>query len=90
MKMNFKSTAIGFVLGLGLAAGTSQAAQHAHAATAPAKPAPGPGMDQMKMMTDPAMRQQMMERMRQCHDTMSHMMEHMDQMSHESMPANKP
>ena len=87
MKSNFKATAIGFAAGLAIAAVAAQATQHdQHAQHAPAtatqgQPAPGAAMGQgQHMMGDPAMHQQMMERMRQCRDTMTHMIDHMGQM----------
>ena len=82
MKSNFKSAAIGFAAGLAIAAAAAQAAQHNQhppAATQP-QPAQKGSMDHSQMMADPAMRQQMMERMGQCRDTMSRMIEHMGQM----------
>jgi uncharacterized protein with PhoU and TrkA domain len=48
-------------------------------------------MDQMhKMMSDPAKRQQMMERMAQCRDMMSMMMEHMKHAGMKSDPSAPP
>ena len=85
MKSNFKSTAIGFAAGLAIATVAAQAAQHdQHSPVAPQQqPAQKGSMDHSQMMANPAMRQQMMERMRQCRETMSHMMERMGQMHEE-------
>ena len=85
MKSNFKSAAIGFAAGLAIAAVAAQAAQHDQHSPAATQqqPAQKASMDHSRMMADPAMRQQMMERMRQCRDTMSHMVEHMGQMHEE-------
>jgi hypothetical protein len=94
MKYNLKSIAAGFAAGLAVAAVAAQAGQtseaqshvqHQQAQTQTQKqtatPPPGQhqGMQHGGMM-DPAMHQQMMERMRQCHDTMSTMMRHMEEM----------
>jgi hypothetical protein len=87
MKTNFKSTAIGFALGLTVAGGSAQAAvqaaQHEHSPASAQKPsADATGMEGMKdmdaMMADPAMRQKMMEHMAQCREMMSMMMDHME------------
>lgn len=87
MKSNFKSAAVGFALGLAVAAAGAQAAvqatQHRHPTpTAQMPPADAmKGMERMKdmdaMMADPAMRQKMMEHMGQCRDIMAMMMKHM-------------
>lgn len=90
MKYNLKSITTGFAAGLAVAAVAAQAgqtseaqshAQHQQAQKQTATPPPGQhqGMQHGGMM-DPAMHQQMMERMRQCHDTMSTMMRHMEEM----------
>lgn len=66
-------------------------AEHAHGQAQDAAPQHGQEQDatpqhgqeqsgQHGGMMDPAMRQQMMERMRQCHETMSTMMRHMEEM----------
>lgn len=85
MRTNFKSTAIGFAAGLAIAAVAAQAAQHSQHSPAATQqqPAQKGSTDHRQMMADPAMHQQMMERMRQCRDTMSHMIEHMGQMHEE-------
>ena len=82
---NFKSSAIGFAAGLAVAAMAAQAAQHDQHSppAAPQQPAQNGSMDHGRMMDDPAMHQQMMERMRQCRDTMSQMIGHMEQMHQE-------
>lgn len=93
MKHNLKSIAAGFAAGLAVAAVAAQAGQssqaqpHAqhqqaqpHAQHQQAQQGPHQGMQQGGMMMDPAMHQQMMERMRQCHETMSTMMRHMEEM----------
>lgn len=87
MMSNFKSAAVGFAIGLAVAAAgvqaAAQATQHGHPIpTAQTPPADAmKGMERMKdmdaMMADPAMRQKMMEHMGQCRDIMSMMMEHM-------------
>ena len=84
---NIRSTVIGFAAGLAVAAAAAQAGQanhpdaHAQHQQAQAQGTQGQheGMQHGGMM-DPAMHQQMMERMRQCHDTMSMMMRHMEEM----------
>ena len=87
MKSNFKSGAVGFAVGLAVAAVGAQAAvqatQHEHPTpTAQMPAAEAKGMQGMKdmdaMMADPAMRQKMMANMAQCRDMMSMMMEHMN------------
>ena len=93
MKSKFKSGAVGFALGLAVAAVGAQAAvqatQHEHPTPSAQMPADeGKGMQGMKsmeamkdmdaMMADPAMRQKMMANMAQCRDMMSMMMEHMN------------
>lgn len=85
MRTNLKSTAIGFAAGLAIATAAAQAAQHDQHSPAAAQqqPTQNAPMDHSQMMSDPAMHQQMIERMRQCRDTMSHMIEHMGQMHEE-------
>ena len=89
MKSGLKSGIIGCAVGgLALAGAGAQAAAQAtpneHPNPSVQKPTPGPmtGMERMKdmdaMMADPAMRQKMLERMDQCRDMMSMMMEHME------------
>ena len=88
MKRKLKSIAAGFAAGLAIAAAAAQAgeaqthAQHQQHQAQPATPPAGQhqGMQHGGMMMDPAMHQQMMERMRQCHDTMSTMMRRMEEM----------
>lgn len=92
MKSNLKSGAIGFAIGLSVAAAGAQAAvtatQHEHPAPSAQTPATGvmKGMEGAKdmeaMMADPAMRQKMIANMTQCRDMMSMMIEHM---KHEGM-----
>ena len=87
MKINFKSAAIGFAVGLAVTAAGAQAAvqatQHEHPTPSAQKPAADAmkGMEGMKdmdvMMADPAMRKRMVEHMGQCRDMMSKMMQHM-------------
>ena len=100
-KFNLKSIAIGFAAGLAVAvaaaaaqAGQSVAqqppAEHAHGQAQDA--APQHGQDQATQhggMMDPAMRQQMMERMRQCHETMSTIMRHIEEMDSRDGEANR-
>ena len=101
MKSNFKSGAIGFAVGLAVAAvgaqAAVQAAQHEHPTPSAQMPAAdAKGMEGMKsmegmkdmdaMMADPAMRQKMMANMAQCRDMMSMMMEHMN---HEGKMAHR-
>jgi hypothetical protein len=88
MRSNFKSAALGFAIGLAVAAAGAQAAvqatQHEHPTASAQKPSADVkgmnGMEGMKdmdaMMSDPAMRQKMIEHMGQCRDMMSMMMEH--------------
>ncbi len=88
MKNNFKSGAIGFAIGLSVAAAGAhaavQATQHEHPTPSAQSPATDAmkGMDGTKdmdaMMADPAMRQKMMANMTHCRDMMSMMMEHMN------------
>jgi len=82
MRTNLKSATIGFAVGLAIATAAAQAAQHnEHSAAHPQhQPAQKSSTDEGRMTGDPAMHQQMMERMRQCRDTMSHMIETMDRM----------
>ena len=92
MKYNLKSIAAGFAAGLAVAAVAAQAgqtseaqshAQHQQAQTQTQTATPPQGQHQGMQpggMMDPAMHRQMMERMRQCHDTMSTMMRHMEEM----------
>ena len=80
MKSNFRSGVVGFAVGLAVAAAGAQAAvqvtQHEHPSPSPQKPAAN-AMKGDAMMADPAKHQKMMERMGQCCDMMSMMMEHM-------------
>jgi hypothetical protein len=92
MSSNLRSGTVRFALGVAISAFAAQAAQptqrmqHEHQPSAQAPPAEK--MDQMhKMMADPAKHQQMMERMGQCRDIMSMMMEHM---KHEGMKKDQP
>ena len=89
---DLKSAGLGLAAGLAITIAAAPAVQsqsqpHDHKAgaqpsqSAPAQPMQNQnmqGMDHGRMMADPAMRQQMMERMRQCHETMSQMMAHME------------
>lgn len=88
--IDLKSAGLGLAVGLAITAAVAQAGQsqpHDHKAGAqPTQSAPGQpmqhqnmqGMDHGRMMSDPAMRRQMMERMRQCHAMMGQMMAHME------------
>jgi hypothetical protein len=94
MNSNLRSGTIGFAFGIAAAAVAAQAAQqaqpsqHEHQTAPSAQTAPAETMDQMhKMMADPAMHQQMMDRMAQCRDMMSMMIEHM---KHEGMKTDQP
>ncbi len=95
MKTNYKSAGLGFALGLAVAAAAAQAAQHDQpsiAGTAQQQTQRAP-MGNMQMMGDPAMRQQMMERMRGCRDMMTNMMDHMQrmpQMQHQPPQPRRP
>lgn len=92
MKVDLKSTILGLFGGLAIAAGVAQAAQtpdHAHQSPAP-KQGQMQGMQHGQMMADPAMRRQMMERMRQCHEMMGQMMAHMQQAEHSQHPQPQP
>ena len=81
MSSNLRSGTLGFAFGIAVAAVAAQAAQpaqHEHPTAPSTQPAPAETTGQMhKMMSDPAKHQQMMERMSQCRDMMSMMMEHM-------------
>ena len=81
MKSNFRSGVVGFAVGLAVAAAGAQAAvqltQHEHPTPSPQKPAADAMKDMDAMMANPAEHQKMMERMGQCRDMMSMMMEHM-------------
>lgn len=78
MKTSVKSATVGFAAGLALAAAPAQAAQHVETPALSVQAAPAaPAKPMHMMMGDPAKHQQMMEQMRQCHDMMSKMMEHM-------------
>ena len=67
-------------------AGTPQ--QHEHQSAPSAQAGSAHSMDEMhKMMADPAKHQEMMERMAQCRDMMSMMMDHM---KHEGMKKDAP
>jgi hypothetical protein len=83
---NLRSGTLGFAFGIAVAAVAAQAAQptrHDHQTAPSTQAAPSESMEQMhKMMADPAKRQAMMDRMAQCRDMMSMMMEHM---KHEGM-----
>ena len=89
MKIAFNSGMVGFTLGFAIAAVSAQAAVqrslHEHQMPSAQKPAAGAmrDMEGMKdmgaMMADPAMRSKMLERMGQCRDVMSMMMDHMKQ-----------
>ena len=81
MKTSVKSAAVGFAVGLALAAAPAQAAQHKQHAQPPASSAQVASAKPM-MMGDPAKHQQMMEQMGQCRDMMSKMMEHMEHEGH--------
>lgn len=81
MKIDFRSAALGIVGGLAISAAAAQATQthgQTHQPSAPKAGQPMQSMDHQRMMADPAMRQQMVERMRQCRDMMSQMMSHME------------
>lgn len=81
MKSRFISGVVGFAFGLAVAAAGAQAAVQATQHEHPTPSAQARAADAMKgmdaMMADPAMRQKMAERMGQCRDMMSMMMEHM-------------
>lgn len=87
--IDLKSAAIGLAAGLAITAAAAQppSQPHDHKADAqPSQSAPNQqtqhrdmqGMDHGRMMADPVMRRQMMERMRQCHEMMGQMMQHME------------
>ncbi len=81
MKIDVKSVSLGLAAGLAITAAAAQAMQthgQTHQTPAPKAGQTMQGMDHQRMMADPAMRQQMMERMRQCRDMMSQMMSHME------------
>ncbi|WP_426692703.1 hypothetical protein ACMC5O_001704 [Sphingomonas sediminicola] len=97
MSSNLRSGTVGFAVGIALATVAAQAAQATqamqaeHQMSSPGPSASGETMDQMhKMMSDPAKRQQMMERMAQCRDMMSMMMEHMKHAGMKSDPSAPP
>lgn len=97
MSSNLRSGTVGFAVGIALAAVAAQAAQATqavqpeHQMASPGPNASGEPMDQMhNMMSDPAKRQQMMERMAQCRDMMSMMMEHMKHAGMKSDPSAPP
>lgn len=83
MSTNLKAGAIGFALGSAIiaaaaAAQPTQPVQHQHQTPSSSPSATAHTMENMhKMMADPAKHQRMMERMAQCRDMMSMMMEHM-------------
>ena len=81
MTHGLKSGTIGFAFGIAvatMAAQAAQPAQHQHQPPPSAQAAPSDSKEQMhRMMADPAKRQAMMDRMAQCRDMMSMMMEHM-------------
>lgn len=91
MSSNLRSGAIGFAVGIAfvaVAAQATQPAQHEHQTAPSAQSAPADTMGEMhKMMADPAKHTQMMERMAQCRDMMSMMMDHM---KHEGMKKDAP
>ena len=91
MKSNLRSGTIGFAFGIAVAAVAAQAAQpsqHEHQTAPAVQTAPAKTMDEMhKMMADPAKHHAMMDRMAQCRDMMSMMMEHM---KHEGMKKGQP
>lgn len=96
MKIDFKSAALGLVGGLAItaAAAAAQATQthgQTHPTPAPKTDQATQGADHQRMMADPSMRQQMMERMRQCRDMMSQMVSRMEQMDHsQQAPRQQP
>ena len=101
MKIDLKSAGLGLIGGLAITAAAAQATQaqdHQHQTPAPqaGQPKQGMGHDRMqgmdhgRMMTDPAMRRQMMERMRQCHEMMSQMMAHMEHSGQAEHPQPQP
>lgn len=85
MKIDLKSAGLGLLAGLAVTSAAAQAMQgqdHQHQAPAAKQGQMMQSMPHDRMMNDPAMRRQMMERMRQCHDMMSQMMAHMEQAEH--------
>jgi ABC-type transporter MlaC component len=91
MSSNLRSGTLGFAVGVAVTAvavHAAQPAQHEHPVAPSTQSAPTETMDQMhKMKADPAKHQQMMERMAQCRDMMSMMVEHM---KHEGMKKDEP
>lgn len=95
MSSNLKSSAVGFALGAAVVAAAAAAAaqpaqpvQHQHQVPLSGQTTTAHTMEDMhKMMADPAKHQQMIERMSQCRDMMSMMMEHM---KHADMKKGQP
>ena len=91
--IDIKSAGLGLAVGLTIAAAAAQAMQtqpHDHQQAGQPAGHGMQGMDHGGMMADPAMRRQMMERMRQCHEMMGQMMTHMQQSEHAEHPPAQP
>ena len=97
--IDLKSAGLGLAAGLAITAAAAQAMQtqphdHQKAGQPADRSMQGmqgmQGMDHGQMMADPAMRRQMMERMRQCHEMMGQMMTHMEQSEHGEHPPAQP
>ena len=93
MRISVLVALAGFGVAITPAAAAAQQAQHQqhqHPAPPPGKESPAPANPMRDMMADPARHQQMMERMTQCRDMMSMMVEHMRHAPADPAPARPP
>jgi hypothetical protein len=93
MRISVLIALAGFGVAITPAAATAQQGQHQQhqpPAAPPGKESPAPANPMRDMMADPARHQQMMERMTQCRDMMSMMIEYMRHAPANPAPAPPP
>ena len=90
MRISVLVALAGFGVGIIPSVATAQQAPHQHPVAPPGKESPAPANPMRDMMADPARHQQMMERMTQCRDMMSMMVEHMRHAPADPAPARPP